>query len=222
MAMLMRVMCGMMVVGLVAGVAGAGVIAVANHSFELPAWGDGDGRIHSMTDWPLFGGGFGPMNPVDSMLDGTTGSPGTIPGGDGIQCAQISGNWTTGCDARQLVGTFEAGNIYTLTVAVGKRSDKAFYDFSVQLTDLTTVFAEKAFTAAMVPEGSLQDFDLVWSPSETRTGVYIRFYATSNAGNISSVADNVRLTFEEPQPVAEPAGLGMVGLALLGLKRRRA
>jgi MYXO-CTERM domain-containing protein len=57
--------------------------------------------------------------------------------------------------------------------------------------------------------------------ANSAAGVYMTYYSREYTSGNDLDAPRLEITQIEPPPVAEPAGLGLMGLALLGLRRRR-
>jgi hypothetical protein len=171
-----RMMSAAAVTALVLGLASTAsaglMIPINNYSFEAPDIPDG-GWNQTM-DWTKVQGVLLNLDPNNNMLTGTTGA-GAIPGGQGTQVLALTGDWNVVGIGRQSVGAFEAGNTYTLTVAVGDRLDKTYSPVTIAFTDLTTTYASKYVGAGDVPSGSLADFELVWTPTSDVSNVYIQF-----------------------------------------------
>jgi len=211
-----RLMLTMMAAALAAGSAGAQMpMTVLNHSFEDPGWAtDGDGRVTlSVPHWDanVLEGCFNPKDPAVNVAGffGTTGVTNDIPApGDGPCYGQLAGNWPDppATWSQAVSDTFVAGNTYTLTVAVGKRSYNGSGlwnegDLFIQLanSDRTVIYATVEATAASTTAGYFVDHSCSWTPDSDTTGVYI-WLVKKVVTTHSSIVDNVRLTEEKGPP----------------------
>ena len=204
----------------------AGLIPVANYSFESPTLSDGVFTNNSVPSWALdisntanFGSA-GVDNPLNLQYPGTTGSPGTLPGtGDGVQLAYIN---ASGNSIYQDVGLLQPLTIYTLTIAAGTRTDfGAGSSGSISLvngtSDTGTVLSSLAITP---PALTFTDFTTTFTTGAGVVGDLTIVLKTTSSGNSEVNFDNVRLdATAAPEPTSAALLLGSG--AMLLLRRRR-
>jgi hypothetical protein len=215
-------------------------LVVDNFSFESPVQGDGGQSVNSVTGWdfptPSYSAGVTDL--ADADYPGTTGSPGTVPGGDGVQAAYVGNNGTADPSRleQDLSATLNPGGLnllqigqYTLTVAVGDRTGPYHYTVGSYMIKLVAVTGPSTFVdlasatgdAATLPLGVFTDKSVPYlaTASDPYLGLPLRI-RLENAGAVSTYDqyDNVRLTLLVPEPSA--AGLLATGV-LLAWRRRR-
>ena len=193
-------------------------IPVQNFSFESPAVSTFTTNV--ITGWSGGGGaGYG----VQNLAAGPSLFPGGIP--DGTQYAYVN----TGYIFQDLGLSLTAGNTYTLTAYVGKRTDNAGAAGSINLA---------SFTSGL-PVAFLAQSGSVTSPSGTFTKYTTSFTATgAQAGQDFGIVlndtgtgqvdfDNVSLTQSSPVPEASTTvsfglllALGM-GRLVVAAKRKK-
>jgi hypothetical protein len=205
-------------------------INVANPSFEDYNIGIDGGFVDaSITDWievPFAGFYNGLADPQDASWPGTTGSPGTIPGGSGDQIAFVQ---NTGYIYQDISAVLNPGynllipGTLTLRVAVGDRIDYAIGPYYIDLFAGATSIASASGSSESLPDGVFTDIVLTYTAtvSDPNLGQQLRIRLGSDPALTdvpSQVAyDYVRLEWEIPEPSV--AMLGVV--SLLALTRRK-
>ena len=221
--------------GLVGSTSAAGQ-TVLNPSFEDVDAADGGTGV--ATGYGVVGANdFGAFDPIDPHYPATSGSPGTIPGtGAGSQVLFLNDIPSAAGEAFvfQNVGTVAADTTYSLTVAIGNRTDLEMDTFAIRLVaadtgsgisttigqftgDAETFAANGSFAdataVASVPAGSEFVGDTLQLQFVNTNG---KPFNPANAAGIQVNFDNVRLV-----AVPEPASLGLVVLGAAGLLARR-
>jgi len=217
-------------------------IVVSNFSFEVPLQGDGGftpssvavpGWLIETTPGALNNG---VHNPLDAQYTGTTGSPGTIPGGDGVQIAYVQGGtgsgWPIGYFQQDVFASLNPGGLdlykegtYTLTVSIGLRTDvpslMGTNYIALARADNGAVLASGAFDSHAVTIGQFADVSVKLGVNDSSPwfGQNIRIFLskTGDVGGQQVNFDNVRLDY-----VPEPSALLllMAGGTLLWRKAR--
>jgi len=200
-----------------AGLARADSIPVANYSFENPGTTD---HTPVIPDWSS-------DNPPTEgvLLNGSHGN--FMANCDGSQCAYVP-LWSNGWIWQDLPNTFVAGDTYTLTVALGARSDEVVDSLSNVNIELRLFYrpSESPGSAPAVATTSVNWTSLSNSAftdfSATATvnpgdacvgktmGILIQALPTDYSSDIS--VDNVRLTV-----VPEPSSIALTLFAVVGL-----
>ena len=213
----------------------AGSITVPNFSFELPPLTNGannnggNGNTTAITNWTIAAPPGNTDNGVYHPLAGfTTTNPLPAPA-DGSQLAYLVpgiGN-TSSITTSASLGTVASNMLYTLTVALGNRSDNLFFDTGTYTIDLLAngvSVAEATRAGSTIPHGTFSDLSAVFtSPASgplIGESLTIRLSATAGSNSDEAIFDNVRLT---ASPVPEPATSTMIvgGMATLAWLRRR-
>jgi hypothetical protein len=141
----------------------------------------------------------------------------SVPEGVNIGYAQF------GAALRQIVGeTAVAGLTYTLEVDLGWRKD--YGASSIGFIELVVGTTRVLATGTTPTQGGWSKYTATYAAVAGDTGKTIEIYLGSTANQLGNF-DNVRLNssgtpVEETNPVPEPAGMGVVGLAGLVLAGR--
>lgn len=229
--------------GALAAPAVAAPISVPNDTFQLPAVNDGAALYINTLDlvtipgWTasLSGPGItqgGITDPLDAQFPGATGDDAALPGtADGGQAVVLRGSLAANTQVFVTIdplATVEAGETYTLTVAVGNALDSDPGDVAIQITVNNNVVAQTTANDASLPEGTFTDLQLVYvaPASGPLVGgtlkVRLRQLVTG-AGNQYAYFD--RIEFEDgavPEPGAPLLlAAGATALACAGRRGRR-
>jgi hypothetical protein len=196
--------------------ADAGVISVANPSFEtlpaggLPFGGCGTGCSYSSDNIPgwtsmpttAFSGQFQP-----GPASGNTSIFNSVP--DGLTVA-----YTNGGTISQVIGSALVGVTYTLNVDVGFRKD-------IQSTAQVLLVVDGHFVNATgTPDqlsGNWVDYTASYTVTPADTGFPIEIILRASGDGGQGDWDNVRLTDNIASPVPEPATWAMMLVGFLGL-----
>jgi len=213
----------------------AGSITVPNFSFELPVLSSGannnggNGDTTTITDWTIAAPPSNTNNGVYHPVAGFTSTNPLPAPADGDQLAYLvpgAGN-TSSLTTSASLGTVAANMLYTLTVALGNRSDNLFFDTGTYTIDLLAngvSIAEATRAGSTVTHGTFSDLSATFvSPASgplIGESLTIRLSATAGSDNDEAIFDNVRLM---ATPVPEPATTTMIvgGMAALAWLRRR-
>jgi hypothetical protein len=213
----------------------AGPITVPNFSFELPAQtsgannNGGNGDTTAITSWTIAAPAGNTDNGVYRPIAGFTSTNPLPAPADGNQLAYLvpgAGN-TSSITTSASLGNVAANMLYTLTVALGNRSDNLFFDTGTYTIDLLAngvSVAESTRAGSTVAHGTFSDLSaaLVSPASGPLIGeaLTIRLSATGGSANDEAIFDNVRLT---ASAVPEPAISTMIigGMATLLCWRRK-
>jgi hypothetical protein len=219
----------------------AAPIAVPNDTFDGPDIADGATLAIVTLDtttipgWTasLAGAGIsqgGIRDPQDAQFAGTTGDNAALPGtADGGQTVFFRGSLAGNTEVFVTVdplATVEAGETYTLTVAVGNALDSDPGDVAVQLTVNNSVVAQTMANAAGLPDGTFTDLQAVYvaPASGPQVGGVLKIrlrQLVTGAGNQFAYFDRIEL---EDGAVPEPAApllLATGAAALAGARRVR-
>ena len=213
----------------------AASIMVPNFSFESPAQTNGannnggNGNTTAITNWTISAPPSNTDNGVYHPLAGFTSTNPLPAPADRNQLAYLvpgAGN-TSSITSSASLGTVAANMLYTLTVALGNRSDNLFFDTGTYTIDLLAngaSVAEATLAGSAIPHGTFSDLSAVFtSPASgplIGESLTIRLSATAGSNSDEGIFDNVRLT---ASPVPEPATSIMIvgGMAALAWLRRR-
>ena len=213
----------------------AGSITVPNFSFELPVLSSGannnggNGDTTTITDWTIAAPPSNTNNGVYHPVAGFTSTNPLPAPADGDQLAYLvpgAGN-TSSLTTSASLGTVAANMLYTLTVALGNRSDNLFFDTGTYTIDLLAngvSVAEATRAGSTVTHGTFSDLSATFvSPASgplIGESLTIRLSATAGSDSDEAIFDNVRLM---ATPVPEPATTTMIvgGMSALAWLRRR-
>lgn len=211
--------------GLLPFTAEAASITVANFSFEDPVLADG--ASGAPTGWVVTDAGAAAVNPTDADYAGATG--GALPSPAlGNQCGAVqSGNYSY---FKQTTGaTIEEGVTYTLTVAVGDRSDATPYDnillrLGYGSAKYLSIIETQQFAPSDLEDGAFRDLSISFTAQvgAAYIGEQLAILIGASNNNTASKAtdfDNVRLMDDTVIP--EPSTVLLAGLGGLGLLSRR-
>jgi hypothetical protein len=184
----------------------AAAVAIDNPSFEDPAQASGAYAPGAPTGWS---GGGGVWNPAGGVL-------GPVPDGNQIGFLNAGANGTI---TQTLPNTLLPNTIYTLSIAVGGRTDGSNpgTDYAISLLAGSTVLA--SMTPVIPPTGSWTTLTATYTTTGTVLPGSLQLSIGTQAGQLDF--DNVKLN---ATPVPEPALYGVAGCLLLfgvGLKGSR-
>ncbi|MDB5295834.1 MAG: hypothetical protein JWO31_1817 [Phycisphaerales bacterium] len=216
--------------------AAAAPVPLLNASFESPALADGVATL-TVPSWTQGGTGSnqsGVYNPTTAAFAGASSGAGNLPApAAGPQAAFMN---TGGIGSATLtsatpLGAILASTKYTLTVALGVRSDfpaagvrldNVYVEMTAGASGASLTGAYLAFDANTLPAGSFKDYAVTFSTGASGNvigqalSVDMGYQSTTNSG---VMADNVRL---DASPVPEPATPALLLVAGTALLRRRA
>jgi hapalindole H/12-epi-hapalindole U/12-epi-fischerindole U synthase len=220
--------------------ANATSITVPNSSFELPSLPNGsnnnggNGNTTAITNWTISAPAANTDNGVYHPLAGFTSTNPLPAPADGNQIAYLvpgAGN-TSSITTSASLGAIASNMLYTLTVAVGNRSDNLFFDTGTYKIDILAngvSVGESTLSGSSVPHGTFTDLSATFtSPASgplIGEALTIQLSAIGGSANDEAIFDNVRLT---ATPVPEPTtiallfggGAGVIGPAIRRRKRR--
>lgn len=214
----------------------AASVTINDYSFETPVIA-GDGSFvtasgASGTDFngwgwvKTTGGGFqdyGIENPGGGEYTGATGS-GTPLGADGVNVCFLNQSLTGGAlvNIFQDVGILLPNTTYTLTVAIGQRSDRVNGSATIGLLNTASANSDpwgtgtllNSMTGVSSVNGSFQDFTAIFTTGSSVSGdLYVGAQYLGD-GTIQASVDNFRL---DAAPVPEPGTMALAALGGAGL-----
>ncbi len=210
-------------------------IVVPNFSFESPAQPNsannngGDGDTTTITSWTIAAPAGNTDNGVYHPSGGFTSTNPLPAPADSNQLAYLvpgAGN-TSSITTSASLGAVAANTLYTLTVALGNRSDNLFFDTGTYTIDLLAngvSIAEATQAGSTIAHGTFSDLSAAFtSPAAgpvVGESLTIRLSATAGSSNDEAIFDNVRLT---TTAVPEPAISTMIlaGMAALAARKVR-
>jgi hypothetical protein len=202
-----------------AAAASGAPITVLNPSFELAAIGTPGATSGVIANWSVTPGG------ISANLRATAAQlPGGVP--DGLQVLQVE----TGSRFQTLTSVLTADTVYSLTVGVGRRSDRTMGSYLFTLEAGGTVIATgSAPPSVLPPVGGFLDVGILYTALAGNPllgqALTIRFSHTAGPGDSHVLYDNVRLSATPlvPGEVPEPATALLLGVGLVGIgfARRR-
>jgi len=211
----------------------ARAVTVPNFSFELPALSNGannnggNGNTTAISDWTISAPAGNTDNGVYHPLAGFTSTNPLPAPADGNQLVYLVpgiGN-TSSITTSASLGAVAANMLYTLTVAVGNRSDNLFFDTGTYTIDLLAngvSVAEAALAGSTIAHGTFSDLSATFtSPASgplIGESLTIRLSATAGSNNDEAIFDNVRLT---ATAVPEPTTWALLGMGAVALFARR-
>ncbi len=176
-------------------------LAIANHSFEEPAIGDGQYVVNNMPGW-VGAGQWSPVaNPRNDWFVGTTDGGGNTGAIDGLNV----GGLNTGATIFQDLGaTVRPGTRYTLSLLAGHRVGVPFGTLTVSLIAGGQVLAEGTPTAPL--DGYFLPFQLRYDSPETGSAVgqTLRIQLRSAGGDAQPWFDDIRLVASPLVPLTLP------------------
>jgi hypothetical protein len=188
-------------------------IAVPNFSFESPALPNGsnnnggNGNTTAIPGWTISApassgtnngvyhpsGGFSSTNPLPAPADGNQIAY-LFPGAAGATCSITTTN---------SLGTIVPDSFYTLTVALGNRSDNLFFDSGTYTIDILAngvSVGEATLAGNTIAHGSFVDLSTSFfsgSGSLVGESLTIELSATAGTSSDEGIFDNVRLSVPE-------------------------
>ena len=210
------VMVVMLALTLVVETARADLIAITNPSFDTPDVRSGAWGALADSGWSGTSSLYFVYDPSDPRFSGTNGdnanSEGVLP--DGGQIANLDRK-----TVYQVVGVTQPYTMYTLTFWIGTSKSDGVGTYGAELLDDGVAFATDKDSGPVAD--SFVQLTLIGQTGASVSGdLSIQF---SHVGAGIAWLDMVELSSEEYTlaPVPEPAGLGLIGLAALGLRRKR-
>jgi hypothetical protein len=223
-------------------------VIINNYSFETPTVGSDNTYVVASPDngatsnsgtfnsWGFFNSyngtksfaDFGIENPGSGEYAGAAGA-GTPSGGNGINVCFLNQGTTGGvCNIFQDIGTLLPNETYTLTVAIGQRSDRINGSATIGLIDTTSGNAnpwatgtlESSTTGVSSVRGTFQDFTTTFTTGSSVSGdLYVGAQYIGD-GTVQASVDNFRLVATS---VPEPGTMALAalgGMSLLFWRRR--
>ena len=210
----------------------ASSITVPNFSFESPALpgsqndNGGDGNTTAITGWTISTSPTNTDNGVYHPIAGFTSTEPLPAPADGNQVAYLvpDAEGIASITTSASLGNVAPKMLYTLTVALGNRSDNMCFDSGFYTIDLLAngvSVATAGLAGSAIVHGTFTDLSASFtSPTSGMVigeSLTIRLSASSGSPNNEGIFDNVRLT-----AVPEPAISTMIvsGMAMLAWLRR--
>lgn len=196
----------------------AGLLTVANHSFESPTIGTVGGGSGIITSWTgSVGSSSLTLRPSAAQLSGGP--------ADGLQVLYMN----AGSRFQTLADVLTANTLYTLTVAVGNRNDLTMASYLFTLEAGSTVIATASAPPNGIPaDGDMDDVTISYTAlaGDPLLGqaLTIRLSHVVGTGDNHALYDNVRLDASAVNTgnVPEPSSMLLLsaGLAAFTLRRR--
>ena len=190
--------------GLCAAADAQTAVPVENHSFSAQVLDDGAYVVGELTDWTILSGMGGVFNPTITYF------PDEAPHGANtgfIRDGVLS----------QDVGPAVGLATYILEVDAGLRTDLANPDFSIQLLLDGAVISSFTGGSGSLAPGSFGTFSTQYTTQSFESGGSLSIRLISN--NTTQINyDNVQLSYSL---IPSPGTLALLGMAGLGLRRRR-
>lgn len=194
-------------------------LPVTNFSFEVPAQSDGGFLGGSPPGWNILSGTWGVYNVTSVQYPGT--SEGVVPApGDGFQVL-FPGASDVGTIAQTLTNiSLQPSTPYTLTVAIGHRSDYPVGGFKIELfAGATSLGSFSGNANTFAPSGGFANATVFYeSPAVGVPTGDLRIELSHTTSGDQPHFDNVRLSIPEGSSLAL---LGISGM-LLAWHRSRA
>lgn len=213
---------------LLTGSASALSINVVNYSFELDNAGGAGGVVKSVpTGWTQYnrvgGDDIGSQNPNNSQFPINNPLSAPAQGNQFLYINTFPDNAGGISGIYQSVGDLQPNTIYTLTVAIGSRSDRINTAGTISLLNgLNPTTGTILATGGGLPatQGTWQDYTISFTTGDSVAGALTIVLSTVAAGTIQADFDNVRLdAVAVPEP--EAYGLALAGLIAVIVWRRR-
>jgi hypothetical protein len=205
--------------------AAGAAIPVTNFSFEVPDLGHNTSATERFTQGvPIMGWtgttmsnqAFGVADPSNTQFSGT--DTATLPAtGDGAQYGYLNlaaGNSASFTYSGATLGTFQQGQLYRLTVAVGGRRDGGL-PASSSVIELLANGVPVAMQSCAAMADTFRDLTLNFTAGAGLAGQSIGIVlmaANTSNGFEQGIFDNVRL-----EAVPEPATFTFISLGLVGI-----
>lgn len=174
--------------------------------------------------WTVTGniGNFGVQDPANGFYGTAHPLPSPFQGNQ-IGFVNVNAGGSTNVDSAVL-GTFDAGALYTLNVAVGERAGSG-NDINYRIGLLANGVEVGSFALGNTTNGNILDLkyvlDTATLPAIVGQNLQVRISAAGVSGGVQANFDNVRLSMFIAIPEPATATLGLLSVAGLMLRRRR-